>query len=204
LEGLLATRRVAARPPSRRIRRSLAAVATVASTLVMAGSATAATAPHGWTRVGDASGAVSLAVPDGWAGQLRDRGWDPAVIGLAEERGPGLLIGRDLGEWSDVESPTPGVFVGVSRTLRAAEPTLPDHSGCTDAADRTVTVGTLGGIVAHWTRCGGTETSFSEVTLVAADGSFGVYVQVKQTDGVDRTDEVLGTLRVDTSMVAQR
>ncbi|MGC5310566.1 hypothetical protein [Micromonospora zamorensis] len=44
----------------------------------------------------------------------------------------------------------------------------------------------------------------SEVTLVAADGSFGVYVQVKQTDGVDRTDEVLGTLRVDTSVVAQR
>ncbi|WP_330466526.1 serine/threonine-protein kinase [Micromonospora zamorensis] len=204
LESLLATRRVAARPPSRRIRRSLAAVATVASTLVTAGSATAATAPHGWTRVGDASGAVSLAVPDGWAGQLRDRGWDPAVIGLAEERGPGLLIGRDLGEWADVESPTPGVFVGVSRTLRAAEPTLPDHSGCTAAADRTAAVGTLGGIVAHWTRCGGTETSFSEVTLVAADGSFGVYVQVKQTDGVDRTDEVLGTLRVDTSVVTQR
>ncbi|WP_247671661.1 hypothetical protein [Micromonospora sp. M61] len=92
----------------------------------------------------------------------------------------------------------------MSRTLRAAEPTLPDHSGCTDAADRTVTVGTLGGIVTHWTRCGGTETSFSEVTLVAADGSFGVYVQVKQTDGVDRTDEVLGTLRVDTSVVTQR
>ncbi|MCG5471776.1 hypothetical protein LADH09A_005778 [Micromonospora sp. LAH09] len=126
------------------------------------------------------------------------------MIGLAEERGPGLLVGRDLGEWSDVDSPTPGVFVGVSRTLRAARPTLPDHSGCTGAADRTVTAGTLSGTAAHRARCGGTHTSFSEVTLVAADGSFGVYVQVKQTDGLDRTDEILGTLRVDASMVAQR
>ena len=56
----------------------------------------------------------------------------------------------------------------------------------------------------HWSRCGGAQTSFSEVTLVAATGTFGVYVQVKQTDGVDRTDEILGTLRVNGSMVAQR
>ncbi|MGC4838148.1 serine/threonine-protein kinase [Micromonospora vinacea] len=205
LEGLLAGRQLTARPPpQRRLRRFLAAVGAVAATLVMAGSATAATAPHGWIRVGDTTGAVSVAVPGGWARQLRDGGWDPTVIGLAEGRGPGLLVGTDLTVWSDVDSATPGVFVGVSRALRGAEqPALPDHSGCTPAAARVVTVATFSGTVRHWARCGGAQTSFSEVTLVAA-ATFGVYVQVKQTDGLDRTDEILGTLRVDASMVAQR
>ncbi|MEU8390063.1 serine/threonine-protein kinase [Micromonospora sp. NPDC048843] len=205
LEGLLASRQLAARPPPRRIRRFLAAVGTVTATLVMAGSATAATAPHGWTRVADTTGAVSVAVPNGWARHLRDGGWDPAVIGLADGRGPGLLVGADLSVWSDVDSATPGVFVGVSPGLRAAEqPALPDHSGCTAAAGRAVTAAAFSGTVRHWARCGGAQTSFSEVTLVAATGTFGVYVQVKQTDGVDRTDEILGTLRVDTSRVTQR
>ncbi|MBG6105415.1 hypothetical protein IW249_005829 [Micromonospora vinacea] len=206
LEGLLAGRQLTARPPPRRrLRRFLAAVGAVAATLVMAGSATAATAPHGWIRVGDTTGAVSVAVPGGWARQLRDGGWDPTVIGLAEGRGPGLLVGTDLTVWSDVDSATPGVFVGVSRALRGAEqPALPDHSGCTPAAARAVTVATFSGTVRHWARCGGAQTSFSEVTLVAAAATFAVYVQVKQTDGLDRTDEILGTLRVDASMVAQR
>ncbi|MET7704955.1 serine/threonine-protein kinase [Micromonospora sp. NPDC005413] len=205
LEDLLAARRGPARAPLRRTRRSLAAVGTVVATLVMAGSSTASTAPHGWTRVGDATGTVSVAVPDGWARQLRDGGWDPAVVGLAGERGPGLLIGPDLRDWADVDTPTPGVFVGTSRALAGTEePALPDHSGCTRAADRTVTVGILRGSIGRWTRCGGAQTSFSEVTLIAAEGSFGVYVQVKQTGGDDRTDEILGTLRVDTSTAAQR
>ncbi|MEV7988297.1 serine/threonine-protein kinase [Micromonospora sp. NPDC085948] len=205
LEDLLAARRVPARPWLRRTRRSLTAVGTVAATLVMAGSATVPTAAHGWTRVADATGALSVAVPDGWARQLRDAGWDPAVIGLAGERGPGLLVGADLTDWSDVDSATPGVFVGLSPALAGARrPTLPDHSGCTRAADRAITVGALSGNVGHWARCGGAQTSFSEVTLVAADGIVGVYVQVKQSDGADRTDEILGTLRVDASMVTQR
>ena len=72
------------------------------------------------------------------------------------------------------------------------------------AAGRAVTVATFSGTVRHWARCGGTQTSFSQVTLVAAAGTFGVYVQVKQTDGVNRTDEILGTLRVDMSSVPQR
>ncbi|MEV5206224.1 serine/threonine-protein kinase [Micromonospora sp. NPDC053740] len=205
LEGLLASRQLAARPRPRRIRRFLAAIGTVTATLVMAGSATAATAPHGWTRVGDSTGAVSVAVPDDWARQLRDGGWDPTVIGLPDGRGPGLLVGADLTEWSDVDSATPGVFVGVSPGLRGAEqPALPDHGGCAPAAGRAVTVAEFSGTVRHWARCGGAQTAFSEVTLVAAAGTFGVYVQVKQTDGVDRTDEILGTLRVNGSMVEQR
>ncbi|MCZ7375029.1 serine/threonine-protein kinase [Micromonospora sp. WMMC250] len=204
LEGLLARRQVTARPPAHRVRRSLAAVGIVAAALVMAGSAVPSTAPYGWTRVGDATGTVSVAVPDSWARHLRDRGWNPAVIGLSEERRPGLLIGADLTEWADVDSATPGVFVGVSRTLPATErPTLPDHGGCTGAPGRAVTVGALSGTVRRWARCGGTERSFSEVTLAGAGGSFGVYVQVKQTDGGDRTDEVLDTLRVDDSLLTQ-
>ncbi|WFE99926.1 serine/threonine-protein kinase [Micromonospora sp. WMMD964] len=204
LEGLLATRQVTVRPPPHRVRRSVAAVGVVAAALVMAGSAVPPTAPHGWARVGDATGTVSVAVPDGWARHLRDRGWNPAVIGLTEARRPGLLVGADLTEWSDVDSAAPGVFVGVSRALPTTDrPTLPDHSECPDASGRAVTVGALSGTVRHWARCGGTERSFSEVTLAGAGGSFGVYVQVKQTDGVDRTDEVLDTLRVDDPLLTQ-
>ncbi|MDO3703222.1 protein kinase [Micromonospora sp. C28SCA-DRY-2] len=204
LEDLLGAQRVPARPPLRRTRRSLAAVGLVAASLLLTGSSTVSPAPPGWTRVADATGTISLAVPDGWARQLRDGGWNPAAIDLPDGRGPGLLVGPDLARWPDVDSATPGVFAGVSRSLAGggAEPAFPAHDGCTDEADRAVTVGALSGRVRRWTRCGGTATSFSEVTLAAPGGSVGVYVQIKQTGGADRTDEILGTLRVKGSTTA--
>ncbi|MEV7327572.1 serine/threonine-protein kinase [Micromonospora sp. NPDC093244] len=204
LEELLAAQRVPARPLLRRTRRLVAAVGIVAATLLAAGSSAVPPAPPGWMRVSDVTGAVSVAVPDDWARQLRDAGWNPAVVGLPGGREPGLLVGPDLRVWPDVDSQTSGVFAGVSRSLTDADrPTLPDHSGCIRQADREITIGTLSGSVRRWTRCGDTATSFSEVTLVAAEGSFGVYVQVKQIGETDRTDEVLSTLRVDRSEAAQ-
>ncbi|PWR11213.1 serine/threonine protein kinase [Micromonospora acroterricola] len=205
LEELLAARRVPARRPLQRTRRSVTAVGALAAALFMGGSATVSSAPPGWTRVGDATGTISVAVPDSWARQLRDGGWNPATIGLPGGRGPGLLVGPNLAVWPDVDSTTPGVFAGVSRSLAgtAGEPALPAHNGCTREADRATTVGILRGSIGRWTRCGGTATSFSEVTLAAPGNSFGVYVQIKQIGGADRTDEILGTLRVDRSTAAQ-
>ncbi|WP_433124772.1 serine/threonine-protein kinase [Micromonospora sp. CA-240977] len=199
LEGLLAARTGPVRPTPRRIRRTLTTVGAVAATLVMTGSSAASATPPGWTRVRDVTGTVSVAVPDNWARQLRDGGWKPAVLGLPDDHGPGLLVGPDLGDWADVDSPTPGVFVGVSPSLTgtAVQPALPDHPGCTRAADRTVTVGSLRGSARRWTRCADTALSFSEVTLVAAEATLGVYVQIRQTGGADRTDEILDTLRLD-------
>ncbi|WP_433112774.1 serine/threonine-protein kinase [Micromonospora sp. CA-246542] len=198
LEEVLATPPVPARPALRRVLRSVAAVGVAAVTLVVAGSTPTPLAPHGWTRVSDVTGALSIAVPDGWARQLRDRGWNPAVVGLTAGRAPGLLVGPDLAAWPDVGNVTSGVFAGASPSLagRTGRPALPDHGGCTRAADRPVTVGALSGSVGRWSGCRGTTMSFSEVTLVAPGGDFGVYVQVRQTGGGDRTDEVLDTLRV--------
>ncbi|MEU4472038.1 hypothetical protein [Micromonospora sp. NPDC023888] len=139
----------------------------------MTGSSAASATPPGWTRVRDVTGTVSVAVPDDWARQLRDGGWKPAVVGLPGGHGPGLLVGPDLTGWADADSPTPGVFVGVSPSLTgtSVQPTLPDHPLCTRAADRTITVGSLRGSARHWTRCADTATSFSEVTLVAAEAT---------------------------------
>lgn len=47
------------------------------------------------------------------------------------------------------------------------------------------------GHVTEWTGCGGTRLSYREVVL---DGR--VYVQIKQIDSLDLTDQVLGTLRL--------
>jgi hypothetical protein len=42
----------------------------------------------------------------------------------------------------------------------------------------------------------GRSITFDEVLLRAADGHYGVYVQVKQVDGEDRTDAILDRLRL--------
>jgi hypothetical protein len=42
----------------------------------------------------------------------------------------------------------------------------------------------------RWTGCAGTSVSYSEALRS------GTYVQIKQVDRVDRTDQVLGSLRV--------
>lgn len=186
-------------PPVRRrtgilraLRRAVGSVAVVAALTVLGGSAYAA----GWVRVSDATGTVSVAVPDGWAVQMRAGGWEPVAVGLPENHRPGLLIGAELDAWADPLSPAPGVFAGLSTTMAGgATPRLPAHNRCLRAPDRPVNVAGASGRVRRWTRCDGTAISYSEVTLEAGAG-YGVYVQVKQSGPDDRTDEVLRTLRL--------
>jgi eukaryotic-like serine/threonine-protein kinase len=163
---------------------SLAALAALA---VLGGSAEAA----GWTRVADSSGTLSLAVPRAWAVQIRSSGWEPATVGLPGGRRPGLLVGADLASWSDPVSSHPGVFAGYSPALAEEDARLrpPAHDRCRRLPDRPVTVAGSTARVRRWMSCGGTAVSYSEVVLD------GIYVQIKQTGGTDRTDEVLRTLR---------
>ncbi|GID97821.1 serine/threonine-protein kinase [Amorphoplanes digitatis] len=162
----------------------------VGAAAALGGSASAS--EEGWTRVADASGRLSVAVPDDWAGQARTGGWNPASLGLADERAPGLLVGSDLPRWSDTASRAPGVFAGVGTAIGGA--TLPVHAGCTRQPDRRVTAAGLDGIVRRWTNCVGTPVTYSEVALSSGRGD-GVYVQIRQADAIDRTDEVLAGLR---------
>ncbi|MGI8515917.1 MAG: hypothetical protein ACR2NT_12470 [Acidimicrobiia bacterium] len=50
--------------------------------------------------------------------------------------------------------------------------------------------------MSRWTTCRGTSASFSEVLLTGRDGTYGVYVQIKQIDQTDFADEILDSLRV--------
>lgn len=162
----------------------------VGACVVLGGSGSAS--EEGWTRVVDDTGTVSVAVPDDWARQERGAGWNSAAVGLADVHEPGLLVGSDLPRWSDTASRAPGVFAGVSAAIGGA--TLPAHAGCTRQPDRRVTAAGLGGTVRRWVECAGTPVTYSEAVLSSARGD-GVYVQIRQVDAIDRTDEILAGLR---------
>ncbi|SCL50130.1 hypothetical protein GA0070604_2057 [Micromonospora eburnea] len=190
----------------RALRVPASVVTIVAAALALSGSAgpVGAVAP-GWVRVSDTSGMLSIAVPDGWAKQLKDTGWNPATVRLAPGQAPGLLVGPDLSAWPDPGSGVPGVFAGASRSLGAgqAAPALPAHNGCTPHPARPVAVGGLTGWVRGWAGCHGTSISFSEVLLAPAHNGYGVYIQIKQVDQIERTDQILDSLRVKDSLAPQ-
>lgn len=194
----------AAVPPARRSRSALrlAAAALLTTAAVLGGAASDAAPPvDRRLRVSDASGLLSVSVPTAWAGQVRDSGWNPQVIRLPAGRAPGLVVSADLTTWADPASPVPGVFVGASRALPARTPALPDHSACVREPDRRYTVGSRTAAVQRWTRCGGTDISFTEALIRSAADDYGIYVQIRQTGGPDRSEEILRSVRTTGSPV---
>ncbi|GAA0453096.1 serine/threonine protein kinase [Paractinoplanes deccanensis] len=179
--------------PSRVLRFLRRGVGTAAGlgALAFAGGATVVDGtPAGWIRVADAGGTLSVAVPGEWAGQLRDAGWNAAGLGLPAGTEPGLQVGADLRSET-----APGLFAGVSRWLvPGARAAVPSHPGCTRGGDRELAVAGMTGRVQRWTGCPD-GVSYSEVLLTEA-GKPGVYLQIRQDGGADRTAEVLETLRV--------
>ncbi|GAA2695254.1 serine/threonine-protein kinase [Actinoplanes palleronii] len=164
---------------------ALAAVAAAGGATVPYGS------PPGWVRVRDDAHALSVAVPASWARQLRDQGWNPASIGLPAGPSPGLQVGADLASSAGT---SPAVLAGVSPSIRVpGSATLPSHDDCVQQPDRPVSVNGLSGQVRRWTACAGTGTSYSEILLI---GDRGAYLQIRQNGPVDRTDDVLRTLRI--------
>ncbi|MFF0151583.1 serine/threonine-protein kinase [Micromonospora sp. NPDC005203] len=178
----------------------------VALTALLATAGSSATLParSGWVRVFDVSGALSVAVPSSWAGQVKDGGWDPSVLRLPAGQAPGLAVAPDLDVWSDPASGITGVFVGASRALLAggAAPALPSHTSCVPQPDRTVDVGGNQARIRRWTSCGAS-VSFSEVVLTVPQRGYGVYVQIKQVGDADLTDEILAGLRMSSSLAPQ-
>jgi hypothetical protein len=174
-------------PRRRGLARKLAGVTIVLAGLALLSAATPARPePPGWVWVADATGEVSVAVPAGWAGQVRDAGWDPAAVGLPAGHAPGLTVTADPANSSQEYVGGPRVFAGTAPGLDAA--TLPEHVRCTRQPDRTVVMAGLRGRVTRWTGCAGTAISYSEARL----GGF--YLQIKQDGGPDRTDEIPRTV----------
>ena len=179
----------------------LAVVSVLAVVAVLSGTASDAgpALESRWVRVADDSGGLSVAVPAVWAKQVRGSGWNPQSIRLPSGRAPGLVIGADLAAWSDPASAIPGVFVGASKALRGGTPALPDHSTCVREPDRQYNMGSYT-TVRRWTGCGGTTISFSEALMTPSIGDYGIYVQIRQVDGVDRTEDILRSVRTSQSL----
>jgi tRNA A-37 threonylcarbamoyl transferase component Bud32 len=173
------------------LRRGVGAVLALGLLAYTGGATIVDGTPAGWVRVADADGVLSLAVPGDWARQMRDSGWNAATVGLPAGTEPGLQVGADL-----ANETSPGLFAGVSRWLApGSRATVPSHPGCTRVADRAVVVGGLTGRVQRWTGCGGGAVSYSEVLLTRA-GDPGMFLQIRQNSrNMDRTDDVLRTLR---------
>jgi hypothetical protein len=162
--------------------RTIGLLVAAAGLVLLGGALPAGGAPAGWVRVADETGKVSVAVPSGWAGQARDSGWDPAAVGLPSGRRPGVAVAADLSSWNQEYAGGPGVFAGAADRLERA--TLPVHERC-ERSERAIP----GGRVVRWTGCAGTTISYSEVR------AGGVYLQIKQVDDADLTDEIVGTVR---------
>ncbi|BCJ43787.1 serine/threonine protein kinase [Actinoplanes ianthinogenes] len=180
--------------PSRRVSRFAGTAVGLAALAVAGGAVVPQGTPPGWYRVSSADGpvAVSVAVPASWSRHLRDGGWDPASIALPGGKQPGLQVGANL---TDPAATSPAVLAGTSYWIR--EPvgaTLPVHKTCARQPARRVVAGGLSGQVWRWTACGGTGLSYSEVLLPGPTS--GVYLQIRQDGGPDRTDDILHTLRL--------
>ncbi|WP_089103439.1 serine/threonine-protein kinase [Streptomyces hyaluromycini] len=208
LDRLAAT--AAARRPRRLdgVRRRLNVVTlTLAAVLAAGGTALAVTLTHrdgtpsAETKVSDATGRVVAEVPSGWAGELRNSGWNPQALGLASGHEPGLEVADDVSEWQDLTAAVNGVFIGASEHGDVtAKVNALTHSGCHYDGSRAFTGTEWKGRVRSWSGCSGAGGSIQEAALKPAGGDSQpqVYVQVRQKGAVDKatTDGILGSLRV--------
>ncbi|HET6637079.1 MAG TPA: serine/threonine-protein kinase, partial [Streptomyces sp.] len=103
------------RPRRRRGRAVAAGIAAVV--LVGAGAAVKwlnGPAAPSVQKVSDATGRISVEVPDEWAGQLTDGGWSPVSLGLPAAHAPGLIVAQDARSWANLTQADNGVFVGLA------------------------------------------------------------------------------------------
>ncbi|WP_328463231.1 serine/threonine protein kinase [Actinoplanes sp. NBC_00393] len=184
--------------PSRRRRalrwlgRSVGVAVAVAATAAAGGAINPQGTPQDWVRVFDQSSTVSVAVPADWARQVKGSGWDPAAVGLPSSTQRGLLVGADLESWTAPGNDQPGVFAGLTGPAVGAK--LPAHPDCVRAPDRPARLAGLVRPIERWTDCAGSSVSYSETLLNTGGGT--LYVQIRQSTPVDRTDEILRTVRL--------
>ncbi|MFI1168783.1 serine/threonine-protein kinase [Streptomyces sp. NPDC020801] len=192
----------AGRPRGRRRTVALAAAVAMAVAVVATGGLALVQAlrpatPSG-VRVADATGRIVLRVPEGWARQLRDSGWDPRALGLPAGHQPGLAVADDLVRWQDLGAGARGVLAGLSEhgDVTARVNTL-GHPGCHYDGGRAYTDTHWHGRIRVWSDCPG-GGRLTETALVPAGGADEpqVYVQIRQQGGGDATDVVLRSLRV--------
>ncbi len=199
----LTTDEPVARPRRRRGRWLLAAA--TAAAVALGGVATWLT----WQRAGDAdgpqvvedaTGRISVEVPERWAGQLGDGGWNPEALGLPDGHEPGLVVAEDLSAWPDLDSLANGLFIGLSEQgdIRTEVDAL-SHDSCQYEGSRAYRGTDWRGTVRSWSDCPADSGTVTEAALVPVGGGDQpqLYVQIRQDGGSDATETVLDSLRVE-------
>jgi eukaryotic-like serine/threonine-protein kinase len=162
-----------------------------AAALVARGRATATVAVTG------AAGRVSVTVPAAWGRQVQDAGWDLTPYGLAGRSGSGLAVAGDVAAWRDPTTSSPGVFVGLATRATGLRTRAVQAAGsrCPYLQDDRTIAGLLATVRRHQP-CAGSAAALVEAVLAAPDGSYIVFVQVKEPVGSNRADRVLDSLTV--------
>lgn len=150
--------------------------------------------------VSDVARKLSVTVPKEWPKGAEET-WKPSVVGLADEGPrPVLRATPDVVRFRTDAENVPGVFVGLTTDVtegRLPPPNASQHpSACTaKGSPESYRRGTLSGTITRWTGCNGGKTSITEVGLRDAGGKFGLWIRIKQVDGVDRTKAILDSVK---------
>ncbi|WP_328672990.1 serine/threonine-protein kinase [Streptomyces sp. NBC_00328] len=149
--------------------------------------------------VEDGTGRITVEVPAGWGGQVRDSGWNPRSLGLEDGTEPGLVVANRLARWPDLSAGVDGAFVGlsahgdVSGEVRAIA-----HPGCHYAGSHAYSGARWHGLIRTWDGCPGEDGRLTEAALTSPGGGQPqVYVQIRQESGDDDTaDGVIASVRL--------
>jgi hypothetical protein len=149
--------------------------------------------------VEDGTGRITVEVPAGWGGQVRDSGWNPRSLGLEDGTEPGLVVANRLARWPDLRAGVDGAFVGLSAhgdvtgEVRAVA-----HPGCHYAGSHAYSGARWHGLIRTWDGCPGKDGRLTEAALTAPGGGQPqVYVQIRQESGDDDTaDGVIASVRL--------
>jgi hypothetical protein len=189
-------------PASRRSRRTtlfalagaaVACAAGVTAVLLTNGSAASTLA------VEDGTGRITVEVPAGWGGQVRDSGWNPRSLGLEDGTEPGLVVANRLARWPDLRAGVDGAFVGLSaRGDVTGEVRAIAHPGCHYAGSHAYSGARWHGLIRTWDGCPGKDGRLTEAALTSPGGGQPqVYVQIRQESGDDDTaDGVIASVRL--------
>ncbi|MFD5517053.1 serine/threonine-protein kinase [Streptomyces sp. NPDC127066] len=202
LERLAAEVEAGGAPASRRNRRTTflaltgAAVAcAVGVTAVLLTNESAAST----LAVEDGTGRITVEVPAGWGGQVRDSGWNPRSLGLEDGTEPGLVVANRLARWPDLRAGVDGAFVGLSAHGDVTgEVRGIAHPGCHYAGSHAYSGARWHGLRRTWDGCPGKDGRLTEAALTSPGGGRPqLYVQVRQESGDDDTaDGVIASVRL--------
>ncbi|PWI13741.1 serine/threonine protein kinase [Streptomyces sp. Act143] len=149
-------------------------------------------------RIEDVTGHVAADVPAAWAGQVRNSGWNPAVLGLRAGHRPGFAVADDLAKWQDLDADVNGVFVGVLAhgDVTAVVNALA-HPGCHYDGARDHTLERWYGRVRTWSDCpGGGSVVEAGLTPPDGGGQPQVYVQIRTGGDSAAAEGVLRSVRI--------